>query len=93
MITANSRYADSPLVVGSDLHGNDVQVITSGLQWNYTIEYNYHTVESYETIEMLAWEYFQDPTLWWQIADANPEILSWDSSPPPGYQLRIPALP
>jgi hypothetical protein len=40
-------------------------------------------------LDYLAYEYYQDPTLWWVIALAN-NLGKGRLSVPPGIQLRIP---
>jgi len=43
-----------------------------------------------DRLDLLAYEYYRDTTLWWVIASAN--ALPGDSlSPPVGIQLRIPS--
>jgi hypothetical protein len=48
-----------------------------------------HTVIDGDRIDILANNYLGDPTQWWQIADANPDWLWWDSLPA-GLIIRIP---
>lgn len=40
--------------------------------------------------DLLANQYYQDPSLWWVISTANPEYVG-SIYPPLGVQLRIPA--
>ena len=40
--------------------------------------------------DLLANQYFKNPSLWWIISAANPQYIG-SMYPPPGIQLRIPA--
>jgi nucleoid-associated protein YgaU len=61
----------------------------SSQQVNYTITFVYHQVTAVDTVDGLAATYYNDPTLWWRIADANPEIMLWDTLAV-GSLIRIP---
>ena len=39
--------------------------------------------------DLLANQYYQDPSLWWVISSANPEYIG-SMFPPLGVQIRIP---
>jgi hypothetical protein len=51
---------------------------------------DYYVITTVEDrLDLLAYDFYQDPSLWWVIASAN--SLSGDSMYPPiGVQLRIP---
>ena len=53
--------------------------------------YVYTTVG--DRYDVLALEAYDDPTLWWVIAAANPQSGLDSLVPPPGTQLRIPQNP
>jgi hypothetical protein len=88
VISANSRYAAST-VVTVDVGGTSRQVIVPGVQAAYTFPYISHTMTADERVDTLAQIYYGDATLWWAIADGNPEIMDW-SNVTPGTVLRIP---
>lgn len=90
MISAASRYADST-VVTLVKDGNDVAVIVPSAQVSYSFTFIHHVVALGERIESVAYQYYTDPSLWWRIADANPEILWWDDLAP-GTVLRVPSI-
>lgn len=90
MILPGSRYADST-VAAVDKGGTNVAVIVPGAQNAYSFSYVGHTVTIGERIDGIAFQYYNDATLWWRIADANPEMLWWDGLEP-GTILRIPAI-
>ena len=87
-ISANSRYAQST-VVALDKDGQAVNVIVPSQQWATTITYVSHMLTDLDRLDNLANQYYGDPTQWWQIANANPEIIDW-SALTPGTIIRIP---
>ena len=90
MILPNSRYADS--TVATVVKGSgDVAVIVPSAQRAYSFGYANHQVGVGERIDTIAYQYFTDATLWWKIADANPEILFWDDLAV-GTIIRVPTL-
>lgn len=89
MILANSRYVDST-VATVDKNGSDVAVIVPSTQKAYSFAYSHHQVVTGERIETIAYQYYTDATLWWRIADANPELM-WFDDIAPGTVIRVPA--
>lgn len=89
MISANSRYANSTVMPSVNLDGNDAMVIQFTAPTDLVFKYTFHQVTADDRVDMLASRFLGDPTLWWVIANANPEILDW-SELTPGYPLRIP---
>lgn len=89
MISANSRYATSTLVPATNLVGNDILAITFHQPTNTSIRYQFHVVTGSDTIDGLAYKIFGDGTLWWVIANLNPEILDF-SALPVGQMIRVP---
>lgn len=47
--------------------------------------------EEFDRIDLLAYRFYEDPSMWWVIAYANPEIHVWDPIPV-GVELRIPRV-
>lgn len=47
------------------------------------------TVES-DRLDVLAYTFYKDPTLWWVIAAVNNNVTLGSMFPIPGTQLRIP---
>jgi nucleoid-associated protein YgaU len=89
-ITANSRYANNTLVMIKGSDGRNRTTITStnakGTQFSYTT----HVVTGFDRLDTLAYTYLGDPSLWWQIANINPDVtIDW-SVLPIGAILRIP---
>lgn len=88
MISNTSRYADSTLVT-INKNGISVQTITPSSPETYTFNYIYYILKGTERIDTVSYAFYGDATLWWKIADANPEILNW-SALPGGTIIRIP---
>lgn len=77
MITANSRYVNSNLVTVPGPNGTDVVVITPGDPTSYTFAYTFYITNGSDRIDNISNAYYGDPTLWWRIGDANPQIMNW----------------
>ena len=92
MIDPTSRYANSSVVIAKGQNGNDTKVIVPSTQVAYAFQYSYYTVCADDTVQSIAGDFLGDTTLWWAVADANPEIMDWSQPLTTGYQLRIPAL-
>lgn len=89
MISANSRYSNSTLVPATNLDGNDILAIVFTDPVNTVIQYQNYVVTGSDTIDGLAYKIFGDGTLWWAIANLNPEILDF-SALTTGDTIRIP---
>lgn len=87
-IAANSRYANSTVVILSE-NGQDRNVIVPSPQQALSFNYISHQMVANDRIDTVAYQYYNDATKWWQIADANPEILDY-SNIPVGTILRVP---
>ena len=73
MFTKNSRYTivpeSSPVdAKGERLLATNVRVIPP------TTGTFLHTVQGRDRLDLLALKYYNDPTKWWQISDANPNF-------------------
>jgi hypothetical protein len=90
MIIPNSRYSDSKVVTVMK-GGTDVAAIVPSPQKAYSFTYVNHQVAVGERIDTIAYTYYTDATLWWRIADANPEVLFWDDLTP-GMVIRVPQI-
>lgn len=88
MIFSESRYETSDVVPVADASG----VYRATIITSRTVtagEYSTYRVRMGDHIEALAFTAFGDAELWWQIADANPE-LDYPDELTPGALLRIP---
>jgi hypothetical protein len=88
MISPDSRYSDSSIVI-LPKDGTEVQVIVPSAQESYTFSYVYYILTGEDRIDTLANAFYNDPTQWWRIGDANPEITSWFNLEA-GKLIRIP---
>lgn len=89
MIFADSRYASGVVVKSYDARKPAYSVTLFRQFPTSTAEFYYYTWTQRDRIDLLAYELFGDPNLWWTIMDYNPEI----SNPfdiPIGTVLRIP---
>lgn len=91
MITSNSRYAaetvEVAVVAGRD--GEPVKVIEPPHWYSQSFNAKRHTVTEGERLDQIAHRYYQDPSMWWVVAVANPEVLYPDKIPG-GTEIRIP---
>ena len=87
-ISANSRYASNQ-VVAVDFGGQVRNVIVPGQQTAQTVTFISHMYTHNDRLDNLANQYYGDPTQWWIISNANPEIIDW-TNVTPGTILRIP---
>ena len=44
-----------------------------------------------DRLDNLAYQFYNDPTLWWILSTANPDLPNDSLYPTLGYQLRIPS--
>lgn len=90
MITSTSRYSESNLTLVSSGRGTNLTVVPSQQkEWAFT--FTYHQVTSADRMDLLGEQYYGDSRLWWNIADANPEVLDWTVLTP-GQIIRIPSV-
>jgi len=99
MISSNSRYRDSTVltinkknpsaVAATTISTTDTLVIVPGTPVNFTFSFVYYIVDGSDRLDTIANAFYGDPSKWWQIADANPEIINWLIIPT-GTILRIP---
>jgi phage tail protein X len=89
VITPDSRYTTAVITTSVDLNGETRQEMRVPFPRSKLITYTYHRVIEGERIDTIAYDYYQNGTLWWKIADANPEVFDWFDVPA-GTTLRIP---
>lgn len=90
MIASNSRYANSNLVTQT-INGKDIIFITPSSPIAYTFAFNYYIVDGSDRIDNITAAFLSDPTQWFVIGDANPQIMNWLSIEP-GTIIRIPRV-
>lgn len=90
MITSNSRYANDPLVMVTGSDGVQRTTITLPEPVASTFSFALHIVTGFDRLDTLANTYLGDASLWWQIANINPDVtIDW-SVLPVGTTIRIP---
>lgn len=89
MINATSRYANAVITVVDDPQRGTHQSVNPQALADRTFAFTYYQVDSEDTVDWLAFRFFDDGTLWWILADANPEIIDWQNLVP-GTVIRIP---
>jgi hypothetical protein len=75
MFTQNSRYQKLPEIVTIDSKGRVLRSKTLRPLPPVTDTVR-HVITSMDHLDNLAYEYYQQPTRWWHICDANPEFMS-----------------
>lgn len=80
MINTNSRYKTATSTDGT---------IIAVRKDSRVEKYSIYSVKSGETMESIAVNVYGDPTLYWRIADMNPQI-SFPDSLQVGDVIRIP---
>lgn len=90
MISSASRYASSQVVALSQ-DGQVVNVIVLPQPQPVTISYVTHMLTDTDRLDKLANSYYGDPTQWWRIANANPELDPDWTVLPAGTTIRVPA--
>lgn len=75
MFSKISRYRKLPDVVAIDNQGR--RLVSKGLRLLSEVSgIFFHTVESGDRLDHLAYKYYKQSRKWWQVCDANPEFLS-----------------
>ncbi len=89
MISNRSRYSTASVGVIDGSRGPVVTILPTerGVR---VFSFTYLTLTQGDRVDLIAKRVYGDETMWWRIADANPEILDW-TFPPVGAVLRIPS--
>lgn len=91
MITSNSRYVDNTLALITGSDGNQRTTILPTEPTSTQFSFRLHVVAGFDRLDTLANTYLGDSSLWWQIAEINPDVtIDW-STMPVGATIRIPA--
>lgn len=90
MITTNSRYVNSAVLLVEDSSGVMHPTVYRAAPTMPSQFLHYQVVYG-DRMDVLANTYFGDPTLWWLIADANPEVF-YPMQLVPGSIIRIPQV-
>lgn len=88
MISEQSRYRNAEFRIVTTDAGNIMTVYTPPVLFPST-RYDVYLVREGDRLENLAEVFYQDPTKWYLIADANPQVFFPDDITP-GTRIRIP---
>jgi len=88
MITATSRYASSTVSIVDDDRGKH-QSVNIPAPAEKVVTFTYYQVDGTDSVDMMAYRLYGSGQFWWVLADANPEILDWQTVRP-GTIIRIP---
>ena len=90
-VSRTSRYHNLPTYEATDEKGNSHANIGIRLDGAATPDPNIfqHILTGLETIEYLAWRYYDSSEMWWRIADAGPPVFPLDL--PTGYPVSVPS--
>lgn len=89
MIYSSSRYAGDALALVTDNQGETRNTILMPQPKAVRFQFLTYNWTQFDRIDLLSYRFFGNATLWWKIANANPEILYWDAVTP-GTTIRIP---
>ena len=70
-----SRYREPPVALAPDARGRTPATDTLRARPDVTGTFR-HVVAEGERLDQIAYRYYEEPTSWWRICDANPEFLS-----------------
>ena len=90
MISSNSRYANSTLLT-EEVNGKSIVFIAPTQPTVQTFQYNFYTVVLADRIDTIASTFLGNPSLWYMIAQVNPQIINFFTLTP-GTILRIPTV-
>ena len=91
-ITAGSRYENSIVDYFRKKEGGvTYPVVLYSFDSLSDISFFYHTYRTGETLQGISQQYFKTPTLWWAIAEYNPEITDFFHIAH-GTSIRIPSV-
>ena len=91
MSVLRSRYAAATLARVEGRDGVFRPTIYTDVLTEVHRTFSYHAVVDGERIEHIANRFYQDPGLWWKIAEANRGILYFGELEP-GTLLKVPHL-
>lgn len=71
----SSRYREPPVALAPDARGRTPATVPLRVRADTTGSFR-HVVAEGERLDHIAYQYYEEPTDWWQFCDANPEFLS-----------------
>jgi hypothetical protein len=91
-IHSGSRYENSVVDYFHKTDGGaNLPVVLYSFDNLADVSFFYHMYRKGETLHGLSQQYFRTPSLWWAIAEYNPEVTDFVHIAD-GTQLRIPSV-
>lgn len=88
-IFSGSRYAGDTLELITDNQGDTRKTIILPQPGAVSFQFVTYNWSDFDRIDILAYRFLGNSTLWYRISNANPEIL-WFDNITPGTTIRIP---
>lgn len=89
MISSTSRYRTAIIQTVTAPDGTTRQEMRIPFPRSQQINYTYYRVLGGDRVDTIAYKFFKNATMWWMIANSNPEIIDWVELPP-GTIIRVP---
>jgi nucleoid-associated protein YgaU len=86
-VTVDSRYYGA--AIDTIVSGGVARRTVSGAYVVYPGRYVLYQVQAGDTLDILAWRFYDNPAEYWRIADMNPQI-DFPMDVPAGTMLRVP---
>jgi hypothetical protein len=91
-VSSTSRYSDAATFVVEDARRGVVQGRGLGYLVSPIRNFRPYQVQTGDRWDTIADDVLGDPTLWWRIADINPELFD-PRALRPGVLIRVPLAP
>jgi hypothetical protein len=75
MATRYSRYREPPVALAADARGRTPATTPFRALPEVAGTFR-HVVAEGERLDQIAFRYYEEPTVWWRICDANPQFVS-----------------
>lgn len=89
MIYLDSRYADGPVLRANNARTGNYNVTVFRKFPKYSVKFFWYEWVQSDRLDIIAMRFLGNSELWWQILDANPEILD-PFEIAPGVLIRVP---
>jgi nucleoid-associated protein YgaU len=90
-VFSTSRYAQNRIKRVPDSQGVFRATILHSYPEEVRFQYTEYIVVAGDRIDQIAYRFLGDPSYWWLIADANPEVTDWNNIAV-NTTLRIPRV-
>lgn len=90
MTSATSRYARNTVQAVTGADGVTRQTLMPRTPAAQTLLVTDYVWRDGDRVDLIAARNYGDETMWWVLADANPQVLDW-TAVPTGTIVRIPS--